>query len=234
MSNLRRLNLGCGPGELPGDWINLDGSWNAWFSKLPLLRRVVKAFHLAPADVFDYQWSPSVIVHDVRKRLPFENNSLSAIYSSHVLEHLYYSEAKQVLKECYRVLEPRGILRVVVPDMRFIVMEYLRAISEHTSAPKPRSVNPADLLNQRLLFRKESPPSGNLFFRVYMTWNDFHSHKWMYDSESLCLCFRAAGFVEVGEMQFRQSRIDAIEAVEQAGRVLNGEGICVEGIKPRN
>jgi hypothetical protein len=90
----------------------------------------------------------------------------------------------------------------------------------------------ADVLNTRLLFRTSEPPSGNFIFRIYTALNDFHSHKWMYDAESLCLYLRSAGFVEVDEMQFNQSRIDGIEAVEQAGRVLNGEGICVEGTKP--
>jgi len=54
----------------------------------------------------------------------------------------------------------------------------------------------------------------------------------MYDADSLISHLNLAGFVEVQEMAFHQSRIVKIEQVEDAGRVLNGAGICVEGVKP--
>ena len=54
----------------------------------------------------------------------------------------------------------------------------------------------------------------------------------MYDDDSLIRYFSLTGFVDVQEMDFLQSRIERIEQVEDGGRVLNGAGICVEGIKP--
>jgi hypothetical protein len=54
----------------------------------------------------------------------------------------------------------------------------------------------------------------------------------MYDADSLIGHFEDAGFREVRECGFLESRIKGIEEVEQAERVLNGAGICVEGIKP--
>lgn len=54
----------------------------------------------------------------------------------------------------------------------------------------------------------------------------------MYDADSLMMHFKAAGFVDVQEMKFHRSRIKNIEEIEEAGRILNGVGICIEGIKP--
>jgi len=33
-------------------------------------------------------------------------------------------------------------------------------------------------------------------------------------------------------MRFHESRIPGIQDIEQVSRVLNGEGICIEGVKP--
>jgi SAM-dependent methyltransferase len=39
-------------------------------------------------------------------------------------------EARQFLKECYRILKPGGILRIVVPDLEGIAREYLRSLEQ--------------------------------------------------------------------------------------------------------
>ncbi len=61
---------------------------------------------------------------------------------------------------------------------------------------------------------------------------DFHTHKWMYDANSLIRHMEPAGFVEVRQMALYESRIEGIEQIEDPSRVLRGEGICIEGIKP--
>jgi predicted SAM-dependent methyltransferase len=48
----------------------------------------------------------------------FEDNSVEAIYASHVFEHLdYKTELAQTLSDCQRILEPRGTLMVSVPNL---------------------------------------------------------------------------------------------------------------------
>lgn len=89
-----RLHIGCGP-KVKNSWINID---------------------LSPhAD----------ITLDVREPLPFPENSCSIIYSEHFLEHLDYPlHAKSFLKECYRVLEPGGVISIGVPDTEWPIAEY--------------------------------------------------------------------------------------------------------------
>jgi predicted SAM-dependent methyltransferase len=225
------LHLGCGVITPPG-WVNIDGSWNARLAKYPVLRRALHALRVTSADKIQVPWSPEVLIHDLRKPLPFADGYAAAIYSSHLLEHLYFQEGQLLIRDCFRTLSEEGVLRIVVPDLRSIVLDYL---GEH---PFPESWNgfegtcSADRLNQRLLMRSPAPPSRNFFYRLYNSWKDFHSHKWMYDADSLKHHMGSAGFIEVKEMALHQSRIDGIEQVEDPSRVLKGEGICIEGIKP--
>lgn len=96
---MRLVNIGCGA-TFHADWINLD---------------------LQPA-------SDQVTAHDIRTGLPFPADSVDACYSSHVLEHLTPQQARLFLDECYRVLKPGGIARIVVPDLERIAKEYLRTL----------------------------------------------------------------------------------------------------------
>jgi SAM-dependent methyltransferase len=84
------VNLGCGDSiakEIERDqkWINLDR-----------------------------QEGPGVdIVADLENGLPFEDESADLLYASHVLEHIKNFPA--LMKECHRVLKPRGCLVIKVP-----------------------------------------------------------------------------------------------------------------------
>jgi predicted SAM-dependent methyltransferase len=227
----RRLHLGCGS-NTPEGWIHVDGSWNAWAAKYPLLRKALKAIHLLPADLEGIAWNRDILIHDLRKPLPFQDNYFYSIYASHVLEHLYLEEANILLKECVRVLLPGGVLRIVVPDLRSIIAEYIANESLRNVSKDDKPMNRADRLNKRLLFRPPEARPENLFYRIYTSFKDLHSHKWMYDAESLIFYFKRAGLSNVRERQFLESQIEGIEKIERKESVLDGEGICVEGLKP--
>ena len=93
------LNLGCGTRFDPA-WVNVDFIAHA----------------------------PEVIKHDLRKPLPFSDGSFSVVYHSHVLEHFSQAFAPVFLRECFRLMEPGGIVRVAVPDLEGIVRAYLKAL----------------------------------------------------------------------------------------------------------
>jgi predicted SAM-dependent methyltransferase len=213
-----KINLGSWA-HAPEDWINIDGSWNAWLSQRPRLRRAAEKVGVLPDWASDTEWPENILVHDLRKPLPFPDGYAGAIYGSHVLEHLYLVEAEALLRECRRVLRAGGVLRLVVPDLGAAVEEYA-------------SGGDADSLNERLGLRDRQPPSGNPAYRMYSALKDFHSHKWMYDEASLSSRLEAAGFEDVRRMGYLESRIDGIEAVELRHRVIDEHGICIEGVKP--
>ncbi len=99
-NNLTLLNLGCGS-TVHSSWRNLDVN--------PL------------SEEIEY-W-------DAKQGIPFKSESVDCIYHSHLLEHLTPEDGQIFLEECFRVLKPKGILRVVVPDLEGICKAYLSAIS---------------------------------------------------------------------------------------------------------
>ena len=50
------------------------------------------------------------LVIDVKKGLPFDDNSVDFIYSEHVLEHLIFEEGEGVLREFERCLKGGGVV----------------------------------------------------------------------------------------------------------------------------
>ncbi|MDI9244971.1 methyltransferase domain-containing protein [Marinobacter sp. CHS3-4] len=91
-----KLHIGCGKKYLPG------------FKHLDVIN----------FDHVDY-------VCDTRKLTMIEDETVSEIYASHILEHVVRSEVVTVLLEWKRVLKPGGLLRVAVPDFEAVVAEYL-------------------------------------------------------------------------------------------------------------
>jgi predicted SAM-dependent methyltransferase len=85
------LNLGCGS-RFHKDWVNLD--------KHPTNSQVQK--------------------YDVQNGIPFPNNTFNVVYHSHLLEHLTKENGRIFMYDCFRVLKPGGVLRVVVPDLEQI------------------------------------------------------------------------------------------------------------------
>jgi SAM-dependent methyltransferase len=220
-----KLNLGCGPGPQPAGWVHLDGSWNGRFAKLPFVRRAAAALGVIPITNATLEWAPGIISADLRRSLPFPADSARCIYSSHVLEHLYEQEARALLDECYRILKPGGVIRLVVPDLRAVIDRYVA-----TSRSDPRTGQAADRFNDELLLRERRRSGGHLAFRLYSAITEFHTHKWMYDEASLIARLIDAGFAQVVRRQFLDSAITGIDEIERADAA--DEALCVEGVKP--
>ena len=90
-------------------------------------------FHPAWTNIDLVSTAPEVRAYDLRKGLPYAENSFDATYTSHVLEHLTPQYAKTSLQEQFRVLKKGGIVRVVVPDLENKAREYVRLLDEMSS-----------------------------------------------------------------------------------------------------
>jgi len=91
----RHLHLGSGPKYLPG-FINIDAN---------------------PREKTDL-WL------DVRCGLPYRDASVDSIYTTHMFEHFYPDELRNLLRECVRVLKPGAGMRVVVPSLASAIAAY--------------------------------------------------------------------------------------------------------------
>jgi hypothetical protein len=88
------LNIGCGPLIREG-WVNIDYQ-----------HRAGQSFYF---DALDH--------------LPIASAAVRHIHCEHFLEHLEYADALEFLKECARLLEAGGTMRLIVPDAE----RYMRA-----------------------------------------------------------------------------------------------------------
>lgn len=68
---------------------------------------------------------------DIRQ-LPFENDSFSVVFNSHVLEHFGRNEIDDVLDEWIRIIEPGGELRLVVPNIEWAAEKIKEGIVDNT------------------------------------------------------------------------------------------------------
>lgn len=130
MEIIRLLHIGIGAKarQMPGA-INLDNSAYAHLKSSPFLRRIVPMF-LSPERRKRYLAFPDgVVVHDIRKTLPFASHSIAAVYHSHVLEHLDRDDAERFVRDVARVLVPGGIHRIAVPDLEQKCQAYLHHLA---------------------------------------------------------------------------------------------------------
>lgn len=62
---------------------------------------------------------------DLTHAIPFPDDSVEKIYSSHLLEHFSYpSPMLDLLQECRRILKPCGVFSIAVPDARLFLDAY--------------------------------------------------------------------------------------------------------------
>lgn len=108
---MKKLNIGCGRDYREG-WINID------------ISREVKAdFYLdIRKDSLTYGPSSTILAGFPMETTGIETTSVHLIYISGVLEQIGSNdEFLHVMRECYRVLEPGGIMQVVVPNARYAI-----------------------------------------------------------------------------------------------------------------
>ncbi|MCL4216412.1 MAG: methyltransferase domain-containing protein [Candidatus Hydrogenedentes bacterium] len=200
------VNLGAG--QPARGWINLDSS--------PLFK-VPRGFHrvaartgicrrsmdFVDADYAWFRWREGEI-------LPFSNDSVRAIYCSHVFEHLPASTLSGLLKECRRVLIPEGIARVVVPDLEQALAQGLAADAPFLDLEDRLGLVPASLRQRGYRAAIEG-------------WFSFPSlHRTIVRPDRLCGLLDAGWRVRTS-LAYLQSDIDAgrLQLVERESRCQN-------------
>jgi hypothetical protein len=93
------VNLGCGIRVHP-DWVNFD-----MVSK-----------------------SSGVIVTDLVRGIPLDDQVAEVVFHSHLIEHLDRAQAGFLTSECFRILKPGGHIRVATPDLETIARLYIEKL----------------------------------------------------------------------------------------------------------
>src|ERR1035438_10502568 len=135
---------------------------------------------------------PNVIAWDCRWDLPFSNDSVTGIRVEHFLEHLETKEElPSFLSDALRVLKPRGVLRIVVPDAERYIRAYcLEDLSGFVALAVP------------VPFPDDLPTKLDIVNHMFHQWQE---HRWAYDFETLSHRLRVAGFARVERMSYQRS-----------------------------
>lgn len=130
---------------------------------------------------------------DIRKPLPFPDGSALFVFAEHVIEHVQFSEGMAFLRECQRVLQPSGTLRLSFPDVTRITnantllyLDFLRTLGVT-----------ADTQNDARRFILEG--SGHL-----SCWTDLAA--WH--------CLHAAGFSNVQRSHYGSSHVATLNGID--------------------
>jgi predicted SAM-dependent methyltransferase len=179
------LHLGCGRKYLPG-FVNVDAN---------------------PRQKIDL-WL------DVRNGIPFRDNSVASIYTTHMLEHFFPDELQRLLAECYRVLRPGGGMRIIVPSLRTAIEAYNRQQIEWFNSEFPRHY---DSIGGRF---------ANFIFCD-------GQHRSAFDYSHMQEMLRRAGFSEVIESGEGRSRVygEKVPSYDPADREGLPHSLYVEAFK---
>jgi SAM-dependent methyltransferase len=180
----RRLNLGCGTTFAAG-WINAD---------FATLRSMIRGNIRLP------EWNM-----DATRQWHCPDAYFEAIHCEHVLEHFPYATSIRVLRECHRTLQPGGVLRVSVPDLRRYVDYY-----EGKQMPT----------------RFQQLGSGPVAMSKL---TQCHRHVSVWDGPLMQSALQELGFAEVAEASFMRTRM-SLPCIDNPDR--EWESVYVEGIKP--
>ena len=156
LQNKKYLDIGCGP-NTSMEFVNLD-----------------------------YHWTPNIdVCWDLSlKKLPFEENQFEGIFSEHCLEHVSFEVTSTILKECFRILKPSGVLRIIVPDGEIYCDLYIRKKKgEQVMLPYEEAgyISPMHRING--IFRK-------------------YGHQFIYDFETLSILLKNVGFSQISKVSF--------------------------------
>ena len=173
-----KLHLGSGGNYIEG-WINIDTG-----SKI----KVDECF-------------------DLRNPLPYQNNSINFIYNEHFIEHLTYDQGFLLLKECYRVLMPTGVLRISTPNLEWIVEKYVENNITEWANIRFNPISKCFMLNESL-----------------RRWG----HQFVYDPPELKNILRLSGFHTLKQCEWRKSNFSELSMLES--RLYHKE-IIIEATK---
>lgn len=189
-----KLHIGCGDNELPG-WLNTE---------------------LCPRR--------SQVYLDATQRFPLPGNCFDVVYSEHMIEHVPWSGGQAMLRECFRVMKPGGLIRLVTPNLAFLMR-----LVQNPSAPEHEAYVRYSLETYRLDAVGNATHVFNNFVRAW-------GHQFIYDEETLRQLMADAGFIDIRRRALKESADRDLGHVAKVDRMPEGflalESLALEGRKP--
>jgi predicted SAM-dependent methyltransferase len=202
LSHFDRVNVGCGEDAgsgVPG-WLNVG-----LFSDKRL-----------PYGTLKREGARAILHFDMTVGIPVPNNQIRFIYASHFIEHLSLAHGTAFFRECCRILQPGGRIRITTPDLGLWLENYVADEKAFFDSFYAEFQSFPDLKTK-----------GEILVGQIQGWG----HQWLYDFDSLSEVMSRAGFAAVCRSRYHESSFPEIEKLEpdEPGRVL--ETLYVEAQK---
>jgi hypothetical protein len=186
--------------------MNFDASPRLVLERIPGLRTLVG---LTVGTLF-----PSNVQRgDIVAGLPLPDDSARGVFCSHVLEHLARDELPLALRNTFKLLEPGGEFRLVVPDLQWRAARYLAS----AASGSPTAAD--DFMNLCGLGKNKRSTGAVDSAREYFGKS---AHLWMYDFDGLKRLLDSAGFCSVRLSELGDSSDPMFDRVEDRGRYFEG------------
>jgi predicted SAM-dependent methyltransferase len=134
---------------------------------------------------------------DLRFGFPAPPSSVAFIFSEHVLEHLSLEDGLRLFADCQFALAPGGVMRIAMPDLRYIVDRYLGDWRDQ-------------IWLEESAYRVIDTPARMLNFAL-RSWG----HRYVYDLSEVSLRLNNAGFTVVEPQEFGQSSHPELKGLER-------------------
>ncbi|MGH8719569.1 MAG: class I SAM-dependent methyltransferase [Burkholderiales bacterium] len=223
---------------------NIDWSVYLRLKRNPLLNKAVPLF-VRGERLQRFRTLPNnLLVHDLKKGIPFADDSVEVVYHSHMLEHLDRDIAKTFLVEVRRVLKPGGIQRIAVPDFEEAAREYLGHIPVCESDPLEAEKH-GDYIGAMIeqSVRREGfgtsqqKPLRRRIENIVLgdARKRGETHQWMYDWIHLKSVLLGLKFSDIRRYQYNTSQVpnwnDYGLDLDENGKEYKPESFYVEAIK---
>ena len=210
------LNLGCGY-QTSERCTNIDWSFPVRLKGSRVGRMVAPLVVTGERRVAYDAMDDNVLRHNLRKGIPFADQSVDGVYHSHLFEHLDRDVVPGFLAEVKRVLKPGGVHRIVVPDLEFEARRYLASLDDAQAGNATATEHETNIhLLIEQMVRKE--PYGTSQRTGLRRWTENtllgdarkrgETHQWMWDRVSLPAALTEAGFRDARVATFNTSAID--------------------------
>lgn len=156
---------------------------------------------------------------DVTKGLPFPDHCAKAIYSEHFIEHISQAEGYFFFRECRRVLQPSGRLRLATPDLDDVVQRYAQAGPD--SAKNPLEWMHPDMERFGFEWVVNRAEYANICMREW-------GHQWLYNEEEMRRVATFTGLAKAKRFNFGESSTPELQNLEHR----RGSTLIMEFEKP--
>jgi predicted SAM-dependent methyltransferase len=155
---------------------------------------------------------------DAGRKFPFEDNTFRYVFSEHIFEHLDFKQAVNMLTECYRVLEPGGILRISTPNFDFLLQLY-----QNPGLPVHKEyINWATkkyLKDIAKYHRKNEPSPVYVINNFFKDWG----HQIIHNLDSISTMLTDAGFTQITPCKVNDSADPELKYLEMHGSTIPQE-----------